>query len=145
MRNEIVLKEDMGYVDNLIAWAGKHPYLSAAGVIITLVGGGMALGQLYKSKDSEGTAASAAITIDSPTLAPPPAPTVATNGSAVKEQKFDYYDEEFKIGIMIEGSPTDKKNVSNLLEYFKERTPDFYADVISYSPKKIIESGSGVD
>lgn len=55
-RKEIVLKKDMGYVDNLIVWIGKHPYLSAAGLIVTFLGGGMALGQLYKSKDSDRTA-----------------------------------------------------------------------------------------
>lgn len=143
-RNEIVLNKEMGYVDKLIGWARRHPYLSAAGLITILLGGGLALGQLYKSRNSDGTAAVSVISADSPTLAlaqtPAPTPVQTVANATAKEHIFDYYDEEFKIGIMIEGSPTDKKNVSNLLKYFKERTPDFYADVISYAPKKIIES-----
>ncbi len=67
----------MGYVDRLISWAGRHPYLSAAGIIITLTGVGMAVGQLYKSKDSE-NGASAVIAADTlQTLTQTPAPTVA--------------------------------------------------------------------
>lgn len=84
-KKKIVLKEDMGYVDNLIVWIGKHPYMSAAGLILTFLGGAAAYGQLYKNKDSEKNAATAVIAADS--LAPTPAPTVTpVNGSAVKEK-----------------------------------------------------------
>ncbi len=46
-RNEIVLKEEMGYVDKLIGWIGRHPYLSALG-LIGLFAGGVA----YASSDT---------------------------------------------------------------------------------------------
>ena len=112
-RNEIVLKKDMGYVDRLIGWAGRHPYLSAAGLLTIFLGGGMALGQLYKSKDSDGTAATAAITADAPT------PTVAAaNGNAV-EMAY-----EFTPGIEIIGSDTYKEYIEAQLEEL-DKTPNF--------------------
>ncbi|MBU4374277.1 MAG: hypothetical protein KJ714_07560 [Euryarchaeota archaeon] len=62
-------------------------------------------------------------------------------GEKVKQPSdYDYYDENFKVGIMIEGDPQFKQNVTNLIETFKQVTPDDYADLIKYAPKKIEKS-----
>ncbi|MBU3957738.1 MAG: PKD domain-containing protein, partial [Nanoarchaeota archaeon] len=53
---------------------------------------------------------------------------------------YDYYDSDFKVGIVIEGDPMFKQNVTNLIETFKQVTPDDYADLIKYAPVKIVRS-----
>ncbi len=62
-------------------------------------------------------------------------------GEKVKQPSdYDYYDKDFKIGIMIEGDSQFKQNVTDLIETFKQVTPDDYADLIKYAPKKIVRS-----
>lgn len=39
-KREIVLDEGMGFYDKLIISIGKHPYMSAAGILLVLFGGG---------------------------------------------------------------------------------------------------------
>jgi hypothetical protein len=135
----------MGYVDRLIGWAGMHPYLSAAGLLITFLGGGMALGQLYKSKDSDGTAA--AITIDSHTLAPTPALTVAAKNATVKgTPHYDWYDAELNVGVVIEkydDTPLFGHNVTNMFRVMQDKTPERYREAMNafkQRPKKIVKS-----
>lgn len=145
-RIEIVLKKEMGYVDRLIGWAGRHPYLSAVCLLVIFLGGGIAVGQLYKSKDSDGTTASAAITIDS--LAPTPAPTVVANASAKETAVPDYYDEVevngtvHKVGIYMQKNI--QTNVTKMLSLMKEKTPERYKEVIPFlDGTHIVLSNSG--
>lgn len=131
-KKEIVLNDGMGYVYGLISWVRRHPYLSATGVIITLLIGGIAFGQLTKSKDSNGIAAS---TI---TYTPP------VNESDVKvtpTPQFDYYDKELGKGFYIEGPPSFVNNVTRLMETWKEVDPKIYFEYIgNYTPNKIVIS-----
>lgn len=101
--------------------------MSVACVIITLVGGGMAVGQLYKSKDSDVTAVSVAITADSHTLAPTPAPTVAAeNGSSNNTEKPVKYTLKYN-GINITGNSTEFiKDVLLPLMYIETVAPEYY-------------------
>ncbi len=72
----------MGYFDKIILWIGKHPYLSIAGMLTIFIGGGMALGQLYKSKDSD-----APVAIDKDT---PAANASAAAAPQVTETPYSY-------------------------------------------------------
>ncbi len=67
-----------------------------------------------------------------------PPPVVNETAVPTATPSYDYYDEDFKVGINIEG--LDKQNVKRLLQDFKEVTPDDYADLIKYAPKKIVRS-----
>jgi hypothetical protein len=131
----------MGFVDKLIGWAGKHPYLSAAGLLITFLGVGMALGQLYKSKDSDGTAAVSVISADFPTqtLAPTPAPTVAAANATVTPAPERYqlnYD-----GILIKGDKQFINDSVMTLEFGKKYSPHDY-EFIKKNTREIILSKS---
>ena len=53
---------------------------------------------------------------------------------------YDYYDEEFNLGIVIEGDQQLKQNVTNLIRTWKEATLDDYRDKYPYAPKKIVRS-----
>jgi hypothetical protein len=137
----------MGYVDRLIGWAGRHPYLSVAGLIITFLGGGMALGQLYKSKDSNGTAAVSVIFADSPThtLAPTPAPTFTPAANATVKATpalpQNYFDKDLGKGFYIEGPPSFVNNITSLMLTWKAVDPKVYNEYVGhYTPKKIVKS-----
>ncbi len=133
-RKEITLDEEKGYVDKFLLWAGKHPVLTAGGLLAIFFGGGAALGQLYKSKDSEKTAAipaAAIITADSPQ--PPLSATPTVNESAVKEHQFSP-------DIEFHGSEVYKQKMQKALEEIKRVDPKEYDEVMLYL--EVVRSGS---
>jgi len=68
---------------------------------------------------------------------------IAQSVSIEIKRQYDYYDKEFDVGIYIDGDKQFKQNVTNLLETFKQVTPDDYSDLIEYAPKKIVRSPDG--
>lgn len=154
-RGEIVLKEEMGYVDKFISWIGRHKKLTATG-IIGLFGLGLYATndtmkdktdktlknsyERYFSKSSSKAAGAAPVGIVGVEKINESKPSAAPQAIETPQQNYDYYDKDFKVGIMIEGDAMFKRNVTNMLNTMREVTPNRYAEVIPYAPKKIVRS-----
>ncbi len=77
----------------------------------------------------------------------PRTPTPAVNATPRETPipNFDYYDPDYKVGVMIEGDEGVKDNIKNLITTWKEITPDDYKDKYPYAPKRIFKSPDGVN
>lgn len=130
-KQEVVYKPKMGYIDQFLGWVGKHPKLSAGGLIAVFVGG-IAVNEYGNNKKfanyvDESIAkaqsgifgASSIALFDSPayTLGPTPVQTIGVNGSAVKEKpvRNDLY---FILGTSDDATTTQLMN--NTGEYLNK-------------------------
>lgn len=148
---EIVLKHDMGYVDKLIGWIGRHPYLSALG-LIGLFAGGVAYASsdtVKKTVDKNYEKGSKFVKEKYASLGAAPAVVVpAVNKSAVPTAT-PY---QFKPGIEIFGSDEYKQKIQSALDEIKRINITEYNEVMLYidslyqNPLKAGESyGKGGD
>lgn len=144
-RKEVVLNEEIDMFNHIIGGIIKHKkaVIGGAALFLGLYLAGNAL--VNASKEEHGDATDRGIRQAELGISGAGAGLEGLNllndgnASAVTATPtFDYYDEEFKVGINIQDGI--EGNVTNILKTLKDRAPKRYAEVIPYAPKVIVST-----